>query len=293
MEMFFQTFVNGVMVSLTLILIASGLCLIFGILHIVNFAHGEFYMLGGFGIWYFFDLHSFPIGGPGILSYFLSMLLTIVVVGVIGMIVEKFVFRPLHGDISATIIVAIGIISILQASALAVFGARDKSATSPFSGKIEMSGMSVSAERVAAIICCVVFILGLYYFLKYTKTGKALRAMAQDQEAARVQGVNIERIFSGAMFVSCALAAAAGALVGPIYYINPYMGAEPVMKAFVVVILGGLGSLLGAVIGGFIIGMTESFVTTYLGAHSAMLIVFLIMIGVLLIRPRGIFGHVE
>jgi branched-chain amino acid transport system permease protein len=100
-------------------------------------------------------------------------------------------------------------------------------------------------------------------------------------------------MFSGAMFVSCALAAAAGALVGPIYYINPYMGAEPVMKAFVVVILGGLGSLLGAVIGGFIIGMTESFVTTYLGAHSAMLIVFLIMIGVLLVRPRGILGHVE
>jgi branched-chain amino acid transport system permease protein len=293
MEMFFQTFVNGVMVSLTLILIASGLCLIFGILHIVNFAHGEFYMLGGFGIWYFFDLHSFPFAGAGTAGYILSMLLTIIVVGIIGVIVEKYVFRPLHENISATIIVAIGIISIFQASTLVVFGARDKSATSPFSGKIELFGVSLSGERVAAIFCCVVFILGLYYLLKYTKTGKALRAVAQDQEAARVQGINIERMFSGAMFVSCALAAAAGALVGPIYYINPYMGAEPVMKAFVVVILGGLGSLLGAVIGGFIIGMTESFVTTYLGAHSAMLIVFLIMIGVLLVRPRGILGHVE
>lgn len=293
MEMLFQTFVNGVMISLTLILIASGLCLIFGILHIVNFAHGEFYMLGGFGIWYFFDLHSFPIGGSSIFSYILSMLLTIIVVGILGVFVEKVIFRPLRGNITGTIIVAIGIISIFQASALVGFGTIDKSVASPFSGRIEIGSVSFSQERIAAIICSVVFILGLYCLIERTKTGRALRAVAQDQEAAQVQGVNIGRIFSTSMFISCALAGAAGALVGPIYYINPYMGAEPVMKAFVVVILGGLGSLLGAVIGGFIIGMTESFVTTYLGAHAAMLVVFLTMIGVLLVRPRGIFGHAE
>lgn len=293
MEMFFQTFVNGVMVSLTLILIASGLCLIFGILHIINFAHGEFYMLGGFGIWYFYDLHPNLMGGPGILSYFLSLLVSIILVGMLGIIVEKYVFRPLHGNMTGTIIVAIGIISILQASALVGFGANDKSVASPFNGKIELSGVSISGERTAAILCCIVFIFGLYYLIQHTKTGRTLRAVAQDEEAARVLGVNIGRIFSGAMFVSCALAAAAGAMIGPIFYVNPYMGAEPVMKAFVVVILGGLGSLPGAVLGGFIIGMTESFVTTYLGAHSAMLVVFLIMIGVLLVRPSGIFGHAE
>jgi branched-chain amino acid transport system permease protein len=291
-EMLFQTFVNGVMVSLILILISAGLCLIFGILHIVNFAHGEFFMLGGFGAWWFFDLHSIPIGGPT-LRYILAMIVTIILVGLIGILVERLFFRPFHGNLIATMIVALGIVFILQASALVSFGARDKSIASPFEGTLDIGGISLSGERMAAIICGVVFILALYFLIRWTKLGKAMRAVAQDLEAAQVQGVNIGRIFSVAMFVSCGLAAAGGALVGPIFYINPYMGAEPVMKAFVVIILGGMGSLLGAVIGGFIIGMTESFVTTYVGAHFAMVIVFLIMIGVLLVRPTGIFGHAE
>ena len=293
MEMLIQSLFNGVMGSLILILIASGLCLIFGILHIVNFAHGEFFMLGGFGVWWFFDLHSLPIGGPDILRYILAMILTIIVVGLLGLLVEKFLFRPFHGNLIGTMIVALGIVFILQASALVSFGSRDKSVASPFSGKLDLSGISLSGERIAAIICGIAFILALYYLIQWTKLGKALRAVAQDLEAAQVQGVNIGRIFSVAMFVSCALAAAGGALVGPIFYINPYMGAEPIMKAFVVVILGGMGSLLGAVIGGLIIGMTESFVTTYVGSHFAMVIVFLIMIGVLLVRPSGILGHAE
>ena len=293
MEMLLQTFVNGVMGSLILILISAGLCLIFGILHIVNFAHGEFFMLGGFGVWWFFDLHSIPIGGPDTIRYILAMILTIILVGLIGIFVERFFFRPFHGNLIATMIVALGIVFILQASALVSFGARDKSVASPFEGTLNIGGISLSGERMAAIICGVVFILALYFLIRWTKLGKAMRAVAQDLEAAQVQGVNIGRIFSVAMFVSCGLAAAGGALVGPIFYINPYMGAEPVMKAFVVIILGGMGSLLGAVIGGFIIGMTESFATTYVGAHFAMVIVFLIMIGVLLIKPTGIFGHAE
>jgi branched-chain amino acid transport system permease protein len=293
MEMFLQTFVNGVMVSLILILIAAGLCLIFGILHIVNFAHGEFFMLGGFGIWYFFDQHPIPFVGSETLGYVIAMILTVIVVGLLGIVVEKYLFRPFHGNIVASIIVALGIVSILQASALVGFGSVDKAVSSPFKGVMEIGGFSLSGERVAAIICGIVFVMALYYLIRFTKLGKALRAVAQDTEAAQVQGVNIGRIFSVAMFVSCALAAAGGALVGPIFYVNPYMGAEPIMKAFVVVILGGMGSLPGAVIGGFIIGMTESFVSTYIGAHFAMVVVFLILIGVLLFRPAGIFGHAE
>lgn len=293
MEMFFQTFVNGVMVSLILILIAAGLCLIFGILHIVNFAHGEFFMLGGFGVWWFFDQHPLPLGGSDTLSYILAMILTVLLVGLLGIIVEKFLFRPFHGNLIGTMIVALGIVFILQSGAMVSFGAMDKAVASPFSGKLDVGGISLSGERMAAIICGIVFIMALYYFIQWTKTGKALRAVAQDMEAAQVQGVNIGRIFSIAMFVSCGLAAAGGALIGPIFYINPYMGAEPVMKAFVVVILGGMGSLPGAVIGGFIIGMTESFITTYVGTHFAMVVVFLILIGVLLFRPAGIFGHAE
>ena len=293
MEVLVQTFVNGIMSALILILIATGLCLIFGILHIVNFAHGEFYMLGGFGVWWFFDLHRIPIGGPNAIGYILAMILTIIVVGVLGILVEKFLFRPFHGNLIGTMIVALGVMFILQAGTLVSFGITDKAVTSPFIGMSNFGGISLSKERLAAIITSIVFILALYYLIQWTSMGKALRAVAQNREAARVHGINIGRIFSITMGISCALAAAGGALIGPIFYINPYMGAEPIMKAFVAIILGGMGSLLGAVIGGFIIGMTESFVSTYVGAHFAMVVVFLVMIGVLLVRPSGIFGHAE
>ncbi|MBI5605200.1 MAG: branched-chain amino acid ABC transporter permease, partial [Deltaproteobacteria bacterium] len=126
-----------------------------------------------------------------------------------------------------------------------------------------------------------------------TKVGKAMRAVAGDPEAALVQGIPTGKIFSIAMGVCCAIAGAGGVLVGPIFYINPYMGVEPVLKAFAVVILGGLGSLPGALIGGFIIGITETFVTTYVGAHFSTVIVFLIMIGVLIAKPTGLLGHAK
>jgi len=293
MEMLFQTFVNGIMSAMILILIASGLCLIFGILHIVNFAHGEFYMLGGFGAWLLFSQYPMAFLGSGPVQYFAAIALSMLVVGLLGVIVEKFIFRPFHGDLEATIIVAFGLMLIFQAGALGVFGVTDKAISSPFVGKLSLGGVSISSERLVAIVCGAIFITAMHIFISKSKLGKAMRAVAQDQEAAQVQGINIGFIFSLSMGIGCALAAAGGALVGPIYYVNPYMGVVPIMKAFVVIILGGIGSLPGAVIGGFIIAMTESLVTTYVGAHAATIVVFLFLIAVLLIKPSGIFGHAE
>jgi branched-chain amino acid transport system permease protein len=291
--MLIQSLVNGVMGALILILIASGLCLIFGIMHIVNFAHGEFFMLGGFGAWLFFVKYPLPFIEAETLRYILAVILAMVFVGILGVIAEKYIFRPFRGNLQATIIVATGLMLILQAGSLVSFGVTDKAISSPFSGMFSFGSISLSSERMAAIICGVVFIIAMYFFILRTKLGKAMRAVAQDQEAAQVQGINIGLIFSLSMAIGCALAAAGGALVGPIFYVNPYMGVEPIMKAFVVIILGGMGSLPGAIICGFIIGMTESFVTTYVGAHFAMVVVFLLLIGVLLVRPTGIFGHEE
>jgi len=182
---------------------------------------------------------------------------------------------------------------ILQAGALVGFGVRDKSFGSPFSGSFRIASISFSEERMAVVICGVIFIVVMYLFIQRTKLGKAMRAVAQDMEAASVQGINISFCFTLAMGIACALAAVGGALMGPIFYVNPYMGVEPIMKAFVVVILGGMGSLPGAVIGGFVVGMGESFVTTYVGAHIAMMVVYLIMIAVFLFRPQGILGYEE
>ncbi len=292
MEIFLQTLTNGVLSSLILILIASGLCLIFGILNIVNFAHGEFYMLGGFGIWWFFGVH--PLTGiPVMLNYFLAMIVTMAFVALVGILVEKFIYRPVHDNHSSLMIISLGVMFILQAAALVIFGPEDKSVRSPFGGIINMRVLTFSEERLAAMICAVVVIVALYFFIDRTKVGKAMRAVARDPEAALVQGIPTGKIFSIAMGVCCAIAGAGGVLVGPIFYINPYMGVEPVLKAFVVVILGGMGSLTGALIGGFIIGITETFVSTYVGAHFSMVVVFLIMIGVLIVRPTGLLGHAE
>lgn len=293
MEIFLQTLTNGVMASLILILIAIGLCLIFGILDIVNFAHGEFYMLGGFGIWWFLEAHPLLEGLPAMARYVVAVLITMVIVAIVGIVVEKFIYRRVRETQATVMIISLGVMFILQALALVSFGPVDKSVSSPFSGLISLGPVSFSNERLAAIISCIVFIFILYLIIEQTKVGKAMRAVAQDYEAAQVQGISTGRIFSFAMGVSCALAAAGGALIGPIYYINPYMGVEPIMKAFAAVILGGLGSLPGAIIGGFIIGMSETFVSTYVGAHFASLVVFSIMIGVLIVKPTGLCGHEE
>ena len=292
MEILLQTLTNGVLSSLILILIASGLCLIFGILNIVNFAHGEFYMLGGFGIWWIFGVHPIP-GLPILLNYFLAMIVTMAFVAIVGILVEKFIYRPVHDNHASLMIISLGIMFILQAAALVLFGPEDKSVRSPFGGIIDLGLLSFSKERLAAMICAVVVIVALYFFINRTKIGKAMRAVAGDPEAALVQGIPTGKIFSIAMGVCCAIAGAGGVLVGPIFYINPYMGVEPVLKAFVVVILGGLGSLPGALIGGFIIGITETFVTTYVGAHFSTVVVFLIMIGVLIAKPTGLLGHAK
>lgn len=291
MEMFIQSLVNGVMGALILILVASGLCLIFGIMHIVNFAHGEFYMLGGFGAWLFFAEGLVPISGSDVVRYIAAVLLSMVVVGALGVIVERYIYRRFRGNLQSIIIVSFGIMMILQAGALVSFGTTDKAFGSPFGGYLSFGNVSISGERLAAIFSGVLFVVAMYFFILRTKLGKAMRAVSQDTEAALVQGINTGQIFSLAMGIGCALAGAGGALVGPIFYVNAYMGVEPIMKAFVVVILGGLGSLPGAVICGLVIGLTESFVTTYLGAHVAMLVVFLLLIGVLLVKPTGILGH--
>ena len=292
-QMLFQTFMNGIMNALVLILIASGLCLVFGIMRIVNFAHGEFYMLGGFGAWLLFAEKLLPNIGAPTFNYIAAIILSMVVVGILGVLVERFLFRPFVGNMELTMIVSFGVMLILQAASLVSFGVRDKSFGSPFSGNFHLGGISLSEERMAVVICGVIFMVAMYLFIQRTKLGKAMRAVAQDMEAASVQGININICFSLAMGIACALAALAGALMGPIFYVNPYMGVEPIMKAFVVVILGGMGSLPGAVIGGFIVGMGESFVTTYVGAHLAMMVVFMIMIGVFLLKPTGILGHEE
>ena len=284
-EQLFQCFLNGVLSGSILILVALGLTMIFGIMHIVNFAHGELYMLGAFAMWIFFDALQ--------LNFFVALLLSMMIIAVLAMLIERFLFKPFRGDLAPSFIISLGLVMILQTGALLAFDIEDKAVPTPeaFKGMIQFGGMVLSRERVVVILICGALMAALYVFIQKTKAGQAMRAVAQDPDAAALQGISIDRISSLAMGVGGALAAAAGCLIAPIFYINPYMGSVPIMKAFVVIILGGLGSVSGAFIGGFIIGFVDSFGSTYLSSPMASMMAFGILILVLIFRPKGFFGH--
>jgi branched-chain amino acid transport system permease protein len=285
LSIIFQAAIDGLMISMFYILVALGLTLMFGILRVFNFAHGEVYMIGGFITYYLFgQLH---------LNYILTFLASMLGGGILGFIFERLIFRPFRDRPFNAFIASLGIIWILQTFAAVTFGVLDKDVPTVFPGVIQAFGVSLSGERVGATIIGISMVVGVYLLIKKTKTGKALRAVAQDREAASLQGINVNRMTSFAFSLGSALAAGAGALISPIFLINPYVGAMPVTKSFIVIILGGMGSIPGTILGGLILGFIESFAAIKFNIGGVSALGFAVVILILLIRPRGILGHEE
>jgi branched-chain amino acid transport system permease protein len=277
-----QALLNGFGLAMAYVLVALGLTLIFSILEIINFAHGEFYMVGGFVAYLAFGVWGLP--------YLVALLGAIVCVGVAGVIAERLVFRHLRGKTLNAFIVSLGLLWVMQAAAQLVFGVQDKSVPSPFSGIVRFSGVVISVERLAVTLAAAALIVALYAFLEHTRTGRAMRATAQDADAAALLGVNIEAVSALGFGVGCGLAGASGALLAPLFSVSPSMGALPVVKAFIIIIIGGMGSLPGAVLGGLLLGGLEGVGTLFFSSATVNLLGFLMVIGVLLLRPRGLLG---
>src|SRR6266581_1564540 len=252
-----QSMVIGLSLGSTYILMALGLTLMFGMMHIINFAHGAVYMLGAFVIYYVF----FQGGVP----YFAAF--------------------------AVALVVLLALSTFLEAAGYPVFGQLDKHVPSVFGGTRNILGVRLSVERLMIIPIAVALVAGLYLFINKTKIGAAMRAIEQDKEAAALQGVNVNIVNGLAFGVGFALAAAAGALMAPIFKLDPMMGEQPLLKAFIIIILGGLGSIPGAILGGLILGLIDSIVATALGAEPAFLLSFVFIILLLLFRPTGLFGH--
>lgn len=279
---FFQVLLNGLQLGMIYVLLALGLTVVFSIMHIINFAHGEVYMLGAFAVFYTTS-HLF-------IPYWAAFFISMVLVGLIGIVIEKAVFRPLRGKELPSLIVSLGLVMLLQSGALLLFGEEDKAIPSAVRGVFRLGGIVFSKERLVIIGIAVILIIGLYIFLYWFKAGQAMRAIAQDPEAAALQGISIDYTSSLGFGLGCTLAAAAGALTAPVFYIEPFMGGMPVMKSFCVLILGGLGSVTGAVAGGLILGILESFSKTFVGTIADMF-GFILLILVLMFKPTGLFGH--
>jgi branched-chain amino acid transport system permease protein len=281
-DLLVQALLNGFGLAMVYVLVALGLTLIFSILEIINFAHGEFYMLGGYVTYYTYALFG--------LNYFATLGLAILTVGLAGIVAERLIFRDLRGKALNAFIVSLGLLWVMQAGAQLSFGVLDKPVPSAFSGIVRVLGLIISVERLVVTLCAVVLIVGLYLFLRLSRPGRAMRAVAQDADAAALQGVNIEAVSALGFGVGCALAGGAGGLLAPVFAVSPAMGALPVVKAFIIIIVGGMGSLPGAVLGGLLLGGVEGLGSLFMGSAAVNILGFLMVIVVLLVRPRGLVG---
>ncbi len=281
--MILQTVVNGISIGLMYVLMASGLTLVFGILRIVNFAHGQFYMLGAFIFYVVLDL-----AGLGFLVAFAASILGI---GILGLMMERGLFRPLEGkSLLGVIGTTLGLMMFLEGAAELIFGPDDQKVSTVFPGLIKIGGMMLAVERLVMIGMSAAVMFALYYWIQRTRSGTATRAVSQDEYAASLMGIKKTRCSLVVMGVGSALAGAAGAILSPIFFITPYMGGVPLIKALIVITLGGMGSIMGATLGGLILGIMEAFAYTYLGG-IAEIIGFLIIIVLLIVRPQGLFGE--
>ena len=288
LAVFIQTCLNAVYASSYLALVSVGLVLIFGVMRVVNFAHGELYMVGAYALFWVYYQNELP--------FFLGVAAAIIAVAVVGIIMERALFRPMKDNPLGGLICSIGALLILQAGAVALFGVRKKSIPGPYNDSVslfDVSALTISAQRLVVIAFAVVLLVALWVFLKKSRFGWALRAVAQDPEAAALQGISIGKISMLAMVLGAGLAGAAGALTATIVPTGPYMGHSVIIAAFIVIIVGGVGSLEGALVASILYAFTFTFVTTIWDGVIADITGLLLMLTVLVIRPYGLFGKPE
>jgi len=278
-----QSILNGLAAGWIYVLVALGLTLVFGIMRIVQFAHGEIYMLGAYCSYFLIKLYGF--------SFLEALFLTTIAIGLLGIVLERFFFRPFRDRFEPSIIVAVGLMLLLQTIAVVGFGTDTKSMGGIIPGVLRVSGVTLSWDRLLVMAVGIILVVALLLMIKKTKTGQAMVAVAQDPYAAALQGIDVNRISALAMALGCALAAIAGSLMGSIFSTSPFMGTSAITKGIAVIILGGLGSITGAVFGGFILGLIDGLVPPLLSSTMAGIVGFGVIILVIILRPRGLFGH--
>ena len=284
MELFLQSIANGLVQGGFFALFAVGLVLIFGVMGVVNFAHGELVMVGAFTIWV---LHA-----QAGLGYIPAIACAIVLVTVIGLVMERLLFRPTRTDPLAGLICSIGILFILQVIAALIGGdGPSKQVPPPYQGTlIIFDTLRIPTQRIFSLAISITALVSLWFFLTRTKFGWALRAVAMDREAAELQGINTNRISMVAIGVGTALAGLAGGLIAPLTNINPHMGHNVIVTAFIVTIVGGVGSLSGAVLAAILYAVFHTLITVYFGATIATISGLVLMVIVLIVKPTGLMG---
>lgn len=279
---------NGLILGSMYALFACGLSLIWGTLRMLNFAHGEFYMLGGYMLF-------FSITLLGVFPFF-AILISISAVFIIGVFLERLIINPLlerPGWEVSPFVATLGVHIFLQNFALKVWGERYKHVSYFIEGTLEVFGVRIAYQRLLVLIVAIVVICAFWVYIKKSRFGMALRATSQNREAAFLMGINIYRIYTVTFGIGGALAALAATMLAPIFLINPWMGLPFLLKAFVVSVLGGLGSLEGAILAGVVLGVGESLTVIVFSSEWKEVFSFVILILILILRPSGFFGEKE
>jgi branched-chain amino acid transport system permease protein len=279
------TLVWGVAIGCVYILLATGLNIIFGVMKVVNFAHGQLLMISAFLTWTI----SVSLG----LNAYLAIVVSMIVVALLGVVVERSTFRRVMGtDKLNEIFVSLGLIYIFENVAMLIWGASSKQIVSPFYGmSASLPGLSITYDRLIAVFVVVAALAIFGLLLWKTKIGLAMRATSQRNTTAMLMGINVQKVYMFTFAIGAALAAVAGGLYGIIYPFDYQVGAMPTIIAFAIIIMGGLGSIKGAIIGGLLYGITEQMATLFLGGTWGSAVAFTLLIVVLIIRPNGIFGE--
>jgi branched-chain amino acid transport system permease protein len=280
-----QTIANAAAVSGMYALIAVGLTLAFGVMQMANLAHGHFFMAGAYTVYALYALHKWP--------FWLAVAAAVGIGAVIGLAVERGIFRPLRGDVVAGFIATAGLMFVFEVFMGEVWGwGYMRPVPSPYMRAVKFMGASVAFQRVIVIPFAIACIGGLMIFMRWFRLGRALRAVAQDPEAASIQGININRMTALAMAIAGALAGIAGGLMSTIYAVTPALGGHLILPALIVVVVGGMGSIGGVTLASIIMGFVNTFVTTLVDGVTAFMVSVAVMALVLAIRPQGLMGHV-
>lgn len=282
MELFAQQVLNGLVTGSVYSLVALGLTLIYGTMHVPNFAHGHLYMLGAY--------LTYTLVSRAGLNYWAAMAVSVAALAAVGAALERLVFRPLrHAPHLNAMIAALGIMLFLEAVAQKIWGEEFRHVDSPHTGVVSVFGMMVTEHRLILAGAAAALMVGLLLFLTRTVAGSAIRATAQNPEGALLVGIDTNRVAMATFAISAALAAVAGSLIAPISLVYPSMGTMITLKAFAIVVVGGMGSVPGALAGGYLLALAESLGGTYISATYQDLVAFVVLALVFTFKPSGLF----
>lgn len=285
MDIYAQLALSGLFIGGIYALISVGLTLVFGVLRVVNFAHGEYLTVAMFMTYFLFHLAG--------MDPFLASIIVVPLMFVLGLVTERILIRPtLEAPHVVQVFVTFALSLFLQNLLLALFTSDFRTVRTPYAtAAFQLGPLYISWLRLTVFLVAIALTVAVAAFLKYSYLGSAIRATAQDRRSARLVGINVDRVYAVTFALGCALVGAAGVLLSPLYPVNPYSGADMILVSFVVVVLGGMGSIAGAGLAGVLIGVVESFSGYFLGSEMKQFVYFVFFMLILAVRPVGFFGR--